>query len=171
MSKIKKVLALILAMAMIMAMSIVSFAEGETPATTGTASIKVNGLTPNDNTNLKIYEIVSFNATQSKWDIAEWAKAYVTDTTNPYTFDWAALKNNAPTQTPVTTNSSSYTFSNLGIGAYLIIASGETTTYQVMGAATYEYDSDKLIGPKAVTISAKGEGYTVNKAYDENSLV
>lgn len=165
MSKIKKVLALVLAMAMVMAMSIVSFAE------TGTASITVSGLTPNDNTNLKIYEIVSFNAAQSKWDIATWAKDYVTDTTNPYKFDWAALKNIAPTQEPVVTNESSYTFNNLGIGAYLIIASGNTTTYQVMGAATYEYDTDKLIGPNAVTISAKGEGYTVNKAYNENSLV
>lgn len=40
MSKIKKVLALVLAMAMVMAMSIVSFAEGKTPATTGTATVK-----------------------------------------------------------------------------------------------------------------------------------
>lgn len=169
MSKIKRILAVVMAMAMVMTMSLVSFAtEGDT----STASITVNGLTPDDNTNLKIYEVVSFDSATNSWVVADWAKAYVNETSNPYEFNWDELKNNAPDQAGMTTNESSYTFSGLGIGAYMIIASGDSTEYNVMGAATYTYDTDnKLIGPNAVTISAKGQGYTVNKAYSEGNLV
>ncbi len=163
----KRISAFLLTVIMVLGLCTTSLAEG-------TASITVNGLTANDNTVVKIYKVVSFNAAESKWDIADWAKDYVTDTSDPYAFDWNGLKGAAASQTPDGTQNvsgTSCTFSGLDIGAYLIIATGTDTTYEVMGAATYEYDGGNLIGPKAVTLSAKGEGYKVKKDYDENSLV
>lgn len=163
----KRISAFLLTVIMVLGLCTTSLAEG-------TASITVNGLTANDNTVVKIYKVVSFNAAESKWDIAAWAKDSVTDTSDPYAFAWDNLKTAAASQTPdgmQNVSGTSCTFSGLDIGAYLIIATGTDTTYEVMGAATYEYDGDNLIGPKAVTLSAKGEEYKVKKDYDENSLV
>lgn len=171
MKKLRKVLAVVLAMAMVMGMSIMSFAA----ETDGTASITIKGLTANDNTVLKLYEIVTFNAKDSKWDVAEWAESYVNDETNPYGFDYEGLKTASdsvtPTDTKTNVNDSEVTFTGLKVGAYMIIASGDTTAYDIMVAPTYQYNDDKLIGPKPVTISAKGQGYTVTKKYTEDSLV
>ncbi len=166
MNKVKRILAIVLAMAMVMAMNIVSFAAE------GTSSITVNGLTLNDGTTLKIYRIVSFNAAESKWEVADWAKDYVNDTTDPYSIDWNGLSQVAPDQEGIVTNEGSYTFTGLDIGAYMILAAGKETAYNVMGTATYAYDNNNnLIGPDDVVISAKGQGYTVKKDYSADNLV
>lgn len=51
------------------------------------------------------------------------------------------------------------------MGAYLITASGNTTSYTVMGAATYDYgENNNLIKPIDAKVNAKGEKYTVVKS-------
>lgn len=166
MSKMKKLLAMFLALAMVLGMSISTMAA-EAPA--ATASITVEGLTAGDNTVLKHYQIVKLNVETSSWELVDANYApYVNLNVTPITIDWNGLKSVVPESEGITTNSTSHKFSNLEVGAYLILATGDTTTYNVMGEGTYDYDSNNhLMIPVNKTISAKGEGYTVLKALKE----
>ncbi|MDD3401977.1 MAG: SpaA isopeptide-forming pilin-related protein [Hespellia sp.] len=170
MSKVKKILALVLSMAMIMGMSITSFAAD--PATNGKITIK--GLTASEQTTIKLYQVVSWSQADSNWVIAEWAKDHVTKNTETgeYTFDWDALKTAAAGQTPVRENAvtaATAEFDNLGIGAFLIIAAGTTTEYSVMGTTTYGYNSDNLMVPTDVEVDAKASNYTVVKKFTNDA--
>lgn len=64
---------------------------------------------------------------------------------------------------PVPANSTTYTIDGLEIGAYMIIATGDHTTYNVMGEAPYGYDANNLIVPAAKTINAKSSAYQLTK--------
>lgn len=87
-------------------------------------------------------------------DYAKLAKKYLPTTPN-------AVKENV--------NTTSCDFTDLEVGAYLITASGNTTSYTVMGTGTYDYDKDSnLIKPVSKEISAKGETYTVVKTLKDS---
>lgn len=169
MKKIKKILAMVMAMAMIMGLGMTANAAEELPQT---ASITINKLTPNDNTTVKIYQVVSHDAQNSEWVAVDWAKDDVKFPTQEGAadIDWAGLKEKVETDGIVPTaeqtgiNDSTVTFNNLAAGAYLVIATGETTEYHVMGVATYKYDENSnLLAPLAAEIDAKGSSYTVTK--------
>lgn len=165
MKKMRKILAVLLTLAMVMAMNLTSFAA-EAPAETATITVK--GLTANDSTTLKLYQIVSLDVENSTWDVADWAEEYVNLDVTPITFDWTALKENAPEADAIEVEGTSYKFTELAVGAYMILAAGETTQYNVMGTGTYDYDKDNnLIVPVDKTISAKGSGYTVTKTVED----
>lgn len=163
MSKMRKLLAMVLALAMVLGMSMTTMAA-EAPE--ATASITVDGLTANDNTVLKHYQIVKLNVKKSKWEVVDQKYApYVNLDKTPITINWDGLKSVVPASEGVTTNATSHTFTNLEVGAYLILATGNTTTYNVMGEGTYDYDDkDHLIVPVDKEISAKASGYTVVKS-------
>ena len=169
MKKFKKLFSVLLTLAMVLGMSMTTFAAPE-----ATASIKVDNLTANDNTTLKLYQVVKFNATTSSWEVTDWVeKALKEDatlvdlTTKPATINYAGLLKylpTAPLKKGENVNTTSYDFKDLEVGAYLITAGGDTTSYTVMGAGTYDYDSESnLIKPVSKKISAKGEKYTVVK--------
>ena len=169
MKKFKKLFSVLLTMAMVLGMSMTTFAAPE-----ATASIKVDKLTENDNTTLKLYQVVKFNDADSRWEVTDWVeKALEKDatlvdlTTKPATINYAGLLKylpTAPLKEGKNVNTTSYDFTNLEVGAYLITAGGDTTSYTVMGAGTYDYDSESnLIKPVSKKISAKGEKYTVVK--------
>lgn len=67
MKKMRKIFAVLLTLAMVLAMSIPTFA-----AEPNTATITVDKLTPNDNTTVSIYQVVKFNDAQSKWEVSDW---------------------------------------------------------------------------------------------------
>lgn len=165
MSKIKKVLAVFLTLAMVLGMGMTTFAADA--ASTG--KITVNGLTKGEETTVSLYKVVSWDEAQSEWKIEDWAKPYVTeDTANKeFKFDWDQLKANKPDISDRTDKSTTGTieFNDLGIAAYLVIASGSTTDYNVMGAATYEYNTDNLMVPADKEINAKASNYTVVKHF------
>lgn len=169
MKKIKKILAMVMAMAMIMGLGMTANAAEELPQT---ASITINKLTPNDNTTVKIYQVVSHNAQNSEWVAADWAQDYVKFPTQASAADinWAGLKEKVetdgitPTAEKTGINESTVTFDQLAAGAYLVIATGATTEYHVMGVATYKYDENSnLLAPLEAEIDAKGSSYTVTK--------
>ena len=73
MKKMRKIFAVLLTLAMVLGMSMTSFAAGEsdqeapaTPATKG--SITVQGLVPNEKTTLSIYKVVGWDAAKSEWN-------------------------------------------------------------------------------------------------------
>ena len=176
-SLFKKVSALLMAAIMVLSMCATVFATDASATPTATGSITVNGLTEGDNTELKLYKFISFNEAESKWDVEDWALDYVTlDQTNgKYDVpDWNALKDAAAGHEvkTVTVNDASYTFDGLEIGAYMIVAAGDKTEYNVMGEATYDYDDDDhLIIPAAKTINAKASDYTVVKTLENGDQI
>lgn len=170
----KKIGALLVAAVMVLSMCTAVFAEeASTTATTG--SITVTGLTANDNTTLKIYKVVGFSENDSSWTVENWAKKYVTiDENNKVTINWEGLEKaeGLPEVTPINVEDTSYTISGLDIGAYMIIAAGDTTTYSVMGEGTYGYDDkDNLIIPVAKTINAKASTYQLTKTVVNNENI
>lgn len=163
----KKIGALLVAAVMVLSMCTAVFAD-ETSATTATGSITVTGLTANDNTTLKVYKVVGFDENISDWTIESWANGHATNTNNVVSINWQALKSVNPLPAPVKeitvpADSTSYTIDGLEIGAYMIIATGTHTTYNVMGEAPYGYDSNNLIVPAAKTINAKSSDYQLTK--------
>lgn len=177
MKKIKRIMAMLLAMVMVLGMTVSTMAA-DLPAT---ASITIKNLTPNDNTTVKIYKVVSHDSENSQWVAANWVEDNVTfpaENTDAV-IDWNALKtlvaenNNIVATKDATTQESTLTFDKLEAGAYLVIASGDTTQYSVMGVATYKYDkNNNLLAPLAAEVDAKGEGYTVTKTLNgEETLV
>jgi LPXTG-motif cell wall-anchored protein len=162
----KKISAILMAAIMVLAMASTAFAADA--ATTTTGSITVTGLTANDNTTLKVYKVVGFDEANSDWTIESWAQNHVTNTNHVVNIDWEALKSVNPLPTPVQeisvpANSTSYSIDGLEIGAYMIIATGDHTTYNVMGEAPYGYDANNLIVPAAKTINAKSSDYQLTK--------
>lgn len=176
MKKMRKIFAVLLTLAMVLGMSMTSFAAGEsdqeasaTPATKG--SITIQGLVPNEKTTLSIYKIVGWDAAKSEWKL----EAGITNTEvsdlkeKPITIDWAKIAKKRDSLTPIYTktdvDATSVTFSNLEIGAYYVYAQSTKTTYNPMGEAVYEYGSDGLMKPADKTIDAKGSTYTLTKAF------
>ena len=170
MKKMKKLFAMLLTLAMVFGMSMTSFA-----APAATAKITVKNLTANDNTTLNLYQVVKFNDATSSWEVTDWVKnalksdpSLVDLTTKPAKIDYAKLAEKylptSPNAVKENVNTTSCDFTDLEVGAYLITASGDTTSYTVMGTGTYDYDENSnLIKPVSKEISAKGETYTVVK--------
>lgn len=167
MSKIKKIFAVLLTLAMVLGMSMTTLAADAATKTTG--KITVNGLTASEETTVKLYQVVSWSKENSAWVVAPWAKDYVDETKNPYEFNWAELSkqvtdaNLAAPAKVVTANK--VEFDNLGIGAFMVIAAGTTTQYATMGTFTYGYDSNNLMVPTDKEIDAKATTYQLIKEF------
>lgn len=129
---------------------------------------------------MKLYQVVKFNDATSSWEVTDWVKealksdpSLVDLTTKPAIIDYAKLAKKYLPTTPnavkENVNTTSCDFTDLEVGAYLITASGNTTSYTVMGTGTYDYDKDSnLIKPVSKEISAKGETYTVVKTLKDS---
>lgn len=171
MKKMRKIFAVLLTLAMVLAMSIPTFADEGATATSTKGSITVSGLVPNEKTTVSIYKVVVWNEADSKWDLAEGiTDQEVNLNANPVTVDWSSVAKKRGSLTPVDTktdvDATSVTFSNLDIGAYYVYAQSGNTTYNPMGEAVYTYDTTTgLMKPADKTITAKGEKYTLTKAF------
>lgn len=181
MKKMKKFLAVILSLAMVLGMSITAFA-----AKTG-ATLEVKGLATYAAQNVKIYEIYRLDANDNGWEAAAW-----TDGTGvtPETLNDANVikklkdaaqdpaKNATFTEkdsTQISTGkfNSSVKFENLQAGAYLVIVTDPTskTEYSTMVAKTYQYDeNNNLIAPTNASVFAKAEGYHTGKEADKTNV-
>ena len=175
MKKMRKIFAVLLTLAMVLAMSMTAFAAEGAAATSTKGSITVSGLVPNEKTTVSIYKVVVWKEADSKWDLAEGiTDQEVNLNANPVTVDWSEVAKKRTSLTPVDTktdvDATSVTFSNLDIGAYYVYAQSGKTTYNPMGEAVYEYGNDGLMKPTDKTITAKGEKYTLTKTFkDENT--
>lgn len=178
MKKMKKILAVILSLAMVLGMSITAFA-----AKTG-ATLEVKGLATYAAQNVKIYEIYRLDANDNGWEAAAWTN----DTgVKPETLNDAdvikklkdAAKNATVTgekdSTEISTGkfNSSVKFENLQAGAYLVIVTDPTskTEYSTMVAKTYQYDANNnLIAPLDASVVAKAEKYKTGKEADKTNV-
>ncbi len=171
MKKMKKFLAVILSLAMVLGMSITAFATEVGTKVDGTASLTVNGLVPGEETTVSIYKVVKWNAAGSTWELGKGVTDDdVTLTNKPVTINWnnfaAKRANLEQVGTTATVTDGTVTFHGLDIGAYYVYAQSDNTTYNPMGEAVYAYDeSTGLMKPADKTIDAKGSKYTLTKAF------
>ncbi len=167
MKKMKRLIALLMTMAMVMGMGVTAFAAKDG------ATINVTGLSTNGKQIVTIYEIYRLDANANRWEKASWVPRAVT----PENLDQAnmlvAMKAAAleTTGVGVSANSinGSVTFDNVQSGAYLVLAVDETgkVTYNTMVAKTYKYDDNHLIAPDTANVVAKAETYTTGKTQDD----
>lgn len=177
MKKMKKILAVILSLAMVLGMSITAFAAKEG------ATLEVKGLATYAEQRVDIYEIYRLDANDNGWVAADW-----TDGTNvtPETLANAdminALRQKALNTNATATNksakladgkyASNVNFTGLQAGAYLVIVTDPTskTEYSTMVAKTYQYDANNnLIAPLNASVFAKAEGYHTGKEADKTN--
>lgn len=176
MKKMKKLVAALLTLAMVLGMSMTTMAA--TPAegvdkTNG--KIIVKGLTKEETT-VKLYKVVGWSREESKWTVENWANDYVDLEENPVKINYEGLyeiasDDNVYNNNVKTTETGTVEFDNLDIGAYMVIAAGATTEYNVMGSFTYGYDENHIMVPTDVTIQAKASDYAVTKTLNGDSFV
>ena len=179
MSKMKRILSVIMAMVMVLAMSVPTFAA--TTSVTGIkSSITVNGLSDKATTTLNLYELATLQlndeTNEYSWKLADWVpeNAVILNTnTNKYEIrDMKALKvavASATAKATVEEQGTSHTFADVEIGAYVITADDDKAEYNLMVANTYDYEGSpaETTGgvpvAKDVTVVAKASGHTVTK--------
>ena len=171
MKKMRKIFAVLLTLAMVLGMSMTTFA-----AKTG-ATLTVKGLATNGDQKVDIYEIYRLDANDNNWVPADWTDGTGVTTENITDKNiLEALRAKALTSTPEatqTTSEGSVEFKNLQAGAYLVLVTDTTgkTTYNTMVAKTYKHDeSDNLLCPIDETVVAKAEGYTTDKTADATNV-
>ena len=171
MKKMRKIFAVLLTLAMVLGMSMTTFA-----AKTG-ATLTVKGLATNGDQEVNIYEIYRLDADDNNWVPADWTEGTGVTTENiTDKVILEALKVKALASFPEktqTTATGSVRFDGLQAGAYLVLVTDTTgkTTYNTMVAKTYKYDeSNNLLCPIDETVVAKAEGYTTDKTADATNV-
>lgn len=168
MKKIKKVLALLVAMVMVMGMTMTTMAAERKL----TSNITVKGLTDGVPTTLKAYQAISYDGNANNWVVANWATGCIKlnaektkyEITDPEGLGKAAQAQQATHET--TAEGTEATFENVAIGAYVIFATDEKTTYTMMVANTYNENAD-YIEAEGRTVYAKASGTDLDKAAKE----
>lgn len=175
MKKIKKLLAMIMAMTMVLGMAMtVSAAPGDEKPT---YKITVNGLTSDEETTVSAYKVVSYTDEEggnNSWTVEPWAVAYVNQTGPEWSIDYEGLLESGAykSATHVATGTAGIGVTSVDltvsdIGAYLIVATGTHTIYNAMGGVTYKLDESTkylLVGCDT-TVTAKGGDYSVTKTF------
>lgn len=171
MKKMRKIFAVLLTLAMVLAMSIPTFAAEVTePVTSYSSKITVTGLSSQEEETVNLYAAITLNVDKNEWIVADWAKDYIglsTDgkkyeITNAEGLAKAVPETIAPFQQKHVVGETQVEFSEVPVGAYVVTASGVKITYSPMVAETYK-DSETYMQAKDVTLVAKSTGYDVKK--------
>ena len=178
MKKMKKILAVILSLAMVLGMSMTAFA-----AKAG-ATLEVKGLATYAKQKVDIYEIYRLDDNDNAWVAADWTKDTgvtpdnLADSNVISALRTAALKTKA-TATEESKELSTGKFASnvnstgLQAGAYLVIVTDPTnkTEYSTMVAKTYKYDEkNNLIAPLNASVVAKADKYHTGKEADKTNI-
>ena len=138
MKKMKKLFAVLLTLAMILGMSMTTFAAE-------TSQIKVTGLSSQEDETVNLYPAITWDEANSKWNVATWASDYIQLVDDKYEITNAEGLTAAVTGTPHTqthsAGSTEVTFDGIPVGAYVITASGNKISYAPMVAETYNKDA------------------------------
>ena len=178
MKKMKKILAVILSLAMVLGMSMTAFA-----AKAG-ATLEVKGLATYAKQKVDIYEIYRLDDNDNAWVAADWTKDTgvtpdnLADSNVISALRTAALKTKATAteeSKELSTGkfASNVNFTGLQAGAYLVIVTDPTnkTEYSTMVAKTYKYDDkNNLIAPLNASVVAKADKYHTGKEADKTNI-
>ena len=159
----KKVLAVLLTLVIIMGLALTASAEASYMS-----KITVKGLVAGDNTTLNVYQIISLDEAANNWVVSEWAEGYVTlnEETKKYEIADDIVNASAEDIFATATTSELKAEFEVPVGAYLILAAGQNATYTKMIANTY--DAEQLyMAAKDVTVVAKTSDYELTKEADD----
>lgn len=143
MKKMRKIFAVLLTLAMVLAMSIPTFAAEVTePVTSYSSKITVTGLSSQEEETVNLYAAITLNVDKNEWIVADWAKDYIglsTDgkkyeITNAEGLAKAVPETIAPFQQKHVVGETQVEFSEVPVGAYVVTASGNKITYSPMVA-------------------------------------
>lgn len=171
MKKMRKIFAVLLTLAMVLAMSMTAFAAEVTePVTSYSSKITVTGLSSQEEETVSLYAAITLNVDKNEWIVADWAKKYIKLSENGKKYeitDAAALAKAVSAQVPPfqqkhVVGKTQVEFPDVPVGAYVVTASGVKITYSPMVAETYK-DSETYMQAKDVTLVAKSTGYDVKK--------
>ena len=185
MKKMKKLFAILMTMAMVMGLGITGFAAPADVQNPPKSSITVTGLSAGVDTDINGYKFATLQydseTNEYSWKIAGWAEDYVTLNADGTAFEIAKededdLKNAILTGR-VTPDSSvtkqdiketSYTFTEVEIGGYILIPMDENADYNPLFAVnTYNRadspDENGKPDAEDITVVAKSEGHTIVK--------
>nr|WP_296044421.1 SpaA isopeptide-forming pilin-related protein [uncultured Blautia sp.] len=176
MKKMRKIFAVLLTLAMVLGMSMTTFAAKVTNQYTD--KITVTNLAADVDTTLNLYNIIYLDqddAGNQTWKVVDWAKNFVSEVTADGEFkiiDADGLRNAADADTTVaddtvTEPGTSHVFTGLPIGAYVIRAFDEKGTYSLMVANTYNKDGETYMASKSANVVAKMSGYNVKKEAED----
>lgn len=177
MKKMRKIFAVLLTLAMVLAMSIPTFAAKDG------ATLKVKGLATNAQQHVDIYEIYRLDDKDNGWTAAAWTNGIGVTPENLNTeailtkLKTAALNNeSAKTRTSSTQGedgkfNGEVSFNNLQAGAYLVLVTDTASKieYATMVARTYKYDNNKLISPLNAEVVAKADRYKTDKSANKTN--
>lgn len=169
MKKMKKLFAVLLTLAMVLGMSMTSFAA----ETSYTSEIKVTGLSSQEDETVNLYAAITLNADKNEWVIAEWAKPYIRLNKDKKKYEITDEKklseavSGTPIQQTHSAGQTEVTFDAVPVGAYVVTASGNKIAYAPMVAETYNAD-ETYMQAKNVQLVAKSTGYIVDKSADDN---
>lgn len=178
MKKMKKILAVILSLAMVLGMSMTAFAAK------ADATLEVKGLATYAKQKVDIYEIYRLDDNDNAWVAADWTKDTgvtpdnLADSNVISALRTAALKTKATAteeSKELSTGkfASNVNFTGLQPGAYLVIVTDPTnkTEYSTMVAKTYKYDEkNNLIAPLNASVVAKADKYHTGKEADKTNI-
>lgn len=191
MSKVKKVFAIILSMAMILGMSLTTFAvpQDVSGEDINKSNITVHGLSEGVDTTIKVYQFATLQYdsehNEYSWRIEDWADDYVKLSADGKEYTIAkedeqklksAVTNSEPAIEPddtATESGTSHKFENMPVGGYLIIPSDNRADYAPL-FVTNNYD--RLLTPDAsgkpaaknVDAYAKSNTHTITKEQSDS---
>ena len=170
MKKFKKLFSVLLTLAMVLGMSMTSFAA---PETSYTSKIEVKGLSSQESETVNLYAAITLNADENEWVIAEWAKPYIQLSADKKKYEITDAKalseavDGTPIQQTHSEGQTEVTFKDVPVGAYVVTASGNKIAYAPMVAETYNAEATYMQA-KDVQLTAKSTGYIVDKSADDN---
>lgn len=178
MKKMRKIFAVLLTLAMVLAMSIPTFAAKDG------ATLEVKGLATYAKQIVNIYEIYRLDANDNGWVAADWTKGTNVTPETLNTEGMISVLKDAAQNTNATAKkesikiedgkfASNVTFDSLQAGAYLVIVtdSANKTEYSTMVAKTYKYDeNNNLISPLNASVVAKADKYHTGKEADKSNV-
>lgn len=177
MKKIKKIFSVLLTLAMVLGMSMTSFAAKDG------ATITISGLATNYPQEVSIYELYRLNDTDNAWVLNSFAKGIIEteddlkDAKKLNDLKQKIAQENIGVTDETTTTATngvyanSVKFTGLQAGAYLVLVKDtkNKTVYNPMVVITYGYDDDNhLIKPIDASAAAKAESYDITKTVDDD---
>ena len=178
MKKMKKFLAVILSLAMVLGMSMTAFAAKVTDKYTN--DIKVTNLAQGVDTTVELLNIIYLDEVDGNqsWQIVDWAAPYITvNTDGTYTINnkeqlRLAAINASKTSANVTdvkenVSGTETTFTGVPVGAYVIYAHDDAGIYGLMVANTYNKDGNTYMATQTANVTAKLNNYNVTKATND----
>lgn len=180
MKKMKKILAVILSLAMVLGMSMTAFA-GRVTDRYNDQKINVTNLAQGVDTTVTLLNFIYLDedATGNQsWKVVDWAKNYVSvNQDGTYTItDKEGLRTAALTAAEDSANydagnqkvvaGTETSFENVPVGAYVITATDSKGVYGLMVANTYKDDSTYM-ATKVADVAAKMNDYNVTKTTND----